>query len=286
MEAPDIAIEIKDLVKHFGRVKALDGVRIAAPRGQVFGLVGPNGSGKTTLIKAICGVLGADSGTATVLGLDAMRDRYRVRRRLGYMPQTPSLYDDLSPWENLRFFGRAFASGDLNGRIRRSLEFVQLWDRRDDPLHTFSGGMRQRASLACALLHEPELLVLDEPTAGVDPTLRRTFWNHFRELCDRGGTIFMSTNQMDEAMHCDRVAVIRGGRVLVTEAPELIRARGKTRIVVTLDDGQRTLEVSNYEEELPRLLADWGLEDRVRGINIRRQSLEDVILSLIAEKQP
>lgn len=283
METPAYAIEIDTLVKRFGHIRALDGVTIRAFQGQVFGLVGPNGSGKSTLIKVMCGLLKPDGGASRVLGMDSARERYRVRRRLGYMPQTPSLYDDLSPRENLRFFGRAFGGQDLAGDIRRVLEFVQLWDRRDDPLHTFSGGMRQRASLACAMLHDPELLVLDEPTAGVDPTLRRSFWDHFREHCSQGGTIFLSTNQMDEALHCDRVAVIRGGQLLVTESPQAIRSRGRAVIEVTLAGGARSFEVSNYEEELPRLLSAWGLEEQVQRVSVRRQSLEDVILSLIGE---
>lgn len=277
----EIAIEINNLVKRYGHITALDNTNMAAAKGRIFGLVGPNGSGKTTLIKAICGILKPDAGDVRVFGLDAGRDRQAVRRRLGYMPQSPSLYDDLSPWENLTFFGGAFRSDDLKQLIQRALEFVHLWERRDDPLHTFSGGMRQRASLACALLHEPELLVLDEPTAGLDPTLRQAFWHHFRELTGDGRTVFISTNQMDEALRCDQVAVIRGGRILICEAPETIRARGKAKIELQLDDGLRVVEVANYEEELPRLLAQYGLKPQVKRVTVRRQSLEDVILDLI-----
>jgi len=160
---------------------------------------------------------------------------------------------------------------------------VQLWDRRDDPLHTFSGGMRQRISLACALLHDPELLILDEPTAGVDPALRQDFWDHFADLRSRGRTIFLSTNQMDEAMRCDQVAVILGGRVLITETPEAIRGRGKARVMLELDDGRHIEEVANYEEGLPRLLAEYGLSPRIKRISLKRQSLEEVILDLIGE---
>ncbi|MHB1390868.1 MAG: ABC transporter ATP-binding protein [Thermoleophilia bacterium] len=281
----EIAIQINDLVKRYGHITALDSTNMSAAKGQIFGLVGPNGSGKTTLIKAICGILKPDAGGVKVFGLDADHDRHAVRRRLGYMPQSPSLYDDLSPRENMTFFGGAVHSDDLKDRIRQTLEFVDLWPRRDDPLHTFSGGMRQRASLACALLNDPELLVLDEPTAGVDPTLRQAFWQHFRELTSLGRTVFISTNQMDEAMRCDQVAVIRGGRVLISEAPETIRARGKARIELQLDDGVRREEVANYEEELPRLLAQYGLEPRVKRVTVHRQSLEDVILDLIGTKQ-
>ena len=255
------AIEIAGLAKRYGDITALEDTDLTAMSGQIFGLVGPNGAGKSTLIKAICGLLKPDAGTARVFGLDAGSGRGEIRRRMGYMPQTPSLYDDLSPWENLRFFGSALSRADLAERIQRALEFVQLWDRRDDPLHTFSGGMRQRASLACAMLHDPELLVLDEPTAGVDPTLRRSFWQHFRGLTGAGRTVFLSTNQMDEAMRCDRVAVIRGGRVMISEAPENIRARG--RATVEIEAGGRTLTetVDDYERELPRLLRSHGLSD-------------------------
>ncbi len=275
------AIEIEGLGKSYGAIKALDGASLTVPAGRIFGLVGPNGSGKTTLIKAICGILMPDRGSVGVLGLDAGHDRYAVRKRLGYMPQTPSLYDDLSPTENLRFFGGGFRLPDLQERLRAVLEFVQLWDRRDDPLHTFSGGMRQRISLACALLHDPELLILDEPTAGVDPALRQDFWDHFADLRSRGRTIFLSTNQMDEAMRCDQVAVILDGRVLITETPEAIRGRGKARVMLELDDGRRIEEVANYEEELPRLLTEYGLSPRIKRISLERQSLEEVILDLI-----
>ncbi|MFA5801762.1 MAG: ABC transporter ATP-binding protein [Thermoleophilia bacterium] len=277
------AIEIENLGKRYGAITALDGASLTTGRGQIYGLVGPNGSGKTTLIKAICGLLKPDRGRVRVLGRDAIRERHAVRKDLGYMPQTPSLYDDLSPIENLRFFGGAFRPPDIGERIRETLEFVQLWDRRDDPLHTFSGGMRQRASLACALMHDPELLVLDEPTAGVDPVLRQNFWQHFAELCDRGRTIFLSTNQMDEALRCDHVAVILGGRILVSETPEAIRRRGKALVTMEIDGEHREAELDSYEEELPRLLGEYGLQERVSRISIKRQSLEEVILSLLEE---
>lgn len=285
MAMPFPAVSIADLSKSYGAIKALDGAELEVNPGEVFGLVGPNGAGKTTIIKAICGILKPDRGGVAVLGLDAARDRFAIRRRLGYMPQTPSLYDDLSPSENLAFFGGAYRLPDLKDRIRTALEFVRLWERRDDPLHTFSGGMRQRASLACALLHDPELLVLDEPTAGVDPTLRQGFWQHFARLKEEGRTVFLSTNQMDEAIRCDRVAVILGGRILIAETPESILGRGRARISLELDEGQRLEEAANYQEELPGILKQYGLSPSVRRISVRQQSLEEVILSLIGEAQ-
>ncbi len=279
------AISVTGLFKSYGSIKALDSASLEVPEGTVYGLVGPNGSGKSTLIKAICGILRPDAGSVSVLGMDAVRERFAIRRRLGYMPQTSSLYEDLSPVENLRFFDGAHAEPGARERIRQTLELVQLWNRRNDPLHTFSGGMRQRASLACALLHDPRLLVLDEPTAGVDPTLRQDFWQHFHDLCRRGRTIFLSTNQMDEAMRCHRVAVIMGGGILVAEAPQTIRDRGTTTVTLELADGRRTFELSDYPVELPRLLTRFGLRPDVRRISVRQQSLEDVILDMIAGEE-
>lgn len=278
----DAAIAISGLSKNYGAIRALAAASLEVEPGQIFGLVGPNGSGKTTLIKAICGIIKPDSGSVRVLGVDSLRDRFAVRRRLGYMPQTPSLYEDLSPAENLRFFGGAYDPDDIDTRISETLEFVQLQDRRDDPVYSFSGGMRQRASLACALLHDPELLILDEPTAGVDPELRQVFWRHFRGLCDRGRTLFISTNQMDEALNCDRVAVILKGSILISDTPQAIRDRGKAQVTVGFADGGReTFEVGDYREELPRLLGAYGLGETVTRIDVSRQSFEEVVLALI-----
>jgi len=280
------AVEMQGLCKNYGTIRALDEASLLIEPAQVFGLVGPNGSGKSTLIKALCGILKPDSGSVRVFGLEAGRNRYAVRKHLGYMPQTPSLYDDLSPVENLRFFGGGFHVPDLESRLRSVLEFVQLWDRRNDPLFTFSGGMRQRASLACALMHDPELMILDEPTAGVDPELRQSFWDHFADLRSRGRTIFLSTNQMDEALRCDRIAILLNGRVLVTETPEAIHSRGRTRITLDIDGAQTSMEVNDYEKELPGILAGYGLSQQVKSISIRRQSLEEVILDMIGEASP
>lgn len=275
------AISIKALSKSYGPIRALDNATLDVPAGMVYGLVGPNGAGKSTLIKAICGILRPDSGRARVLGMDASAERLSIRGQLGYMPQTPSLYEDLSPVENMRFFGGARRGGDIGEQIREKLELVGLWERRDDSLFTFSGGMKQRASLACALMHDPRLLILDEPTAGVDPILKQDFWEHFSELCEHGRTIFLSTNMMDEAMRCNRVAVILGGSIIIAETPEAIRSRGKTRVTIELDDGVRIEDLADYRSGLPRLLEEYGLAPGVRGITVSRQVLEDVILDMI-----
>lgn len=286
METSAPAIDIRGLTKNYGAIRALDQATLKVEPRRIFGLVGPNGSGKTTLIKALCGILRPDAGEVRALGVDALGDRFTLRRRLGYMPQTAALYDDLSPTENLRFFGGAFRSHDLEKRVHRALDFVQLRERRNDPIHTFSGGMRQRASLACALLHEPELLILDEPTAGVDPNLRQAFWEHFRDLCNQGRTIFMSTNQMDEALRCDRVAIILKGSILIADTPKAIESRGQAQVTISLASGrQHTRSIDESETELPHLLQEFGLDSQVARIDIRRPSFEEIILSLIKEAE-
>ncbi len=216
-------IEADNVTRHFGNVLAVDRVSLSIPRGIIFGLLGPSGSGKTTLIRMTAGALKPDSGTLSVLG-HAMPDR-GVTAHIGYMTQAAALYPDLSLRENLSFFGALYGVPEkrLPERIEEIAHEVELEVRLDSPLTTFSGGMLQRASLACALLHEPELLILDEPTVGLDPVLRRTFWARFRELADSGRTLLVTSHIMDEAERCDQLAFVREGRVLSTGSPAALR---------------------------------------------------------------
>src|SRR5687767_9063533 len=176
------AIAIEGLTKRYGDVEALQGVDLAVPRGCLFGLVGANGAGKTTLIKAIVGALRPTGGSVRTLGLDPLRDRAAVRQQIGYMPQSPALYDDLSARDNIAFFGSAHGVPDLGRRVEEVLTFTELAGRAGDSVGQFSGGMKRRVSLAAALIHRPPLLILDEPTAAVDPGLRARFWQQFRNL--------------------------------------------------------------------------------------------------------
>ncbi|HEY7778734.1 MAG TPA: ABC transporter ATP-binding protein [Ktedonobacterales bacterium] len=219
-EAP---IAVTAVVKTFGTVRALDGVTLRVARGETFGLIGPNGSGKTTLIRLILGLGKATSGTVHVLGR-AMPDR-RVASHIGYMTQASALYSELSVRENLAFFGRLYGLGGkrLRERIDTTLALVELADRAGSPVQTLSGGMRQRVSLACALIHDPEMLVLDEPTVGIDPELRHTFWEYFGELNRRGVTIVVSTHHLDEAVRCHRLALLRFGKLLAVDTPAALR---------------------------------------------------------------
>jgi ABC-2 type transport system ATP-binding protein len=220
------AVEMDGVVKQFGGRRALDGIDLRVRRGQVYGLLGPNGSGKTTLIRCLVGLVRPDAGTVRVLGR-RMPD-LGVLGRVGYMTQAAALYPDLSVAENLRFF--AAISGAEDG-VDDALRFVELEDRRDSVIATLSGGMRTRASLACALVHRPDLLLLDEPTVGVDPQLRAQLWDRFRAMTATGTTILVSSHVMDEAERCDRLGLIRLGRLLAEgTVGDLLRLAGTDRL--------------------------------------------------------
>jgi len=279
------AVEVAGLVKRYGKVEALGGVDLRVPEGSVFGLVGPNGSGKTTLIKALVGSLKPTEGSVSVLGLDPLRDRRSLRQRIGYMPQSPALYEDLSARDNITFFGAAHRIPDLGKRVDEVLEFTDLADRAKDPIHTFSGGMRRRVSLACALVHRPGMLFLDEPTAAVDPLLRSRFWAKFRELAEGGVTLFISTHLMDEAVLCDRVSILRGGRVIASDSPRGILERGRTRLVVGREGGEEESFIGGHPEDLAEALRPYGLSSDVKTLDVQAASLESVVLSIIEEER-
>jgi ABC-2 type transport system ATP-binding protein len=216
------AVVVRDLGKRFGEQTALDGVSFEIASGELFGFIGPDGAGKTTLFRILTTLLLADEGEARVLGLDVARDIWSLRARVGYMPGRFALYPDLSVEENLRFFASVFgttveAQYDLIAPIYRQIEPFR--ERRAGAL---SGGMKQKLALSCALVHRPEILLLDEPTTGVDAVSRREFWDLLDDLRARGLTIVVSTPYMDEADRCDRVALIQAGRILEVAAPATI----------------------------------------------------------------
>ena len=221
----ELAVNAASLTKRFGPVQALRGLDLRIRPGEIYGLLGPNGSGKTTFIRCVAGLLRPDAGTLAVLG-DSPRAAVGAGR-VGYMTQTPALYVDLSVNENLRFFATLQGLPHPDERIADALRTVDLLDRRHSVVNTLSGGMRTRVSLAAALLHRPSLLLLDEPTVGVDPLLRQEFWAHFRDLASSGITILVSSHVMDEASRCDRLGLIRGGVVLAEgTASDLIASAG------------------------------------------------------------
>jgi ABC-2 type transport system ATP-binding protein len=277
---------VEEAKKRYGRIEALRGVSLKVHKGEIFGLLGANGAGKTTLIKILVGAARPDGGTVSVLGLNPMKDAYKLRRKIGYMPQAPALYDDLSPRDNMRFFARAHNHLDnLEKRIDEVLDFVDLRSRERDPVHGFSGGMKQRLSLACALVHRPQLLLLDEPTAGVDPKLRELLWQHFDALAAEGVTILVSTHQMDEAQHCNRVAVMREGVVLASDTPRGLLSRGRTCIKIWCNGQVQEEVVSNYPEQLPRLLQRYSLDSAISRVEVEESTLEDIVLNLINTRE-
>ena len=278
------ALRVAGVQKRYGRVTALDGVSLAVRRGEIFGLLGANGAGKTTLIKILVGAARPDAGTVTVLGLDPARQARALRRQIGYMPQAPALYEDLSPRENVRFFGRAHPLERPEERIDEVLAFTGLRERERDPVYGFSGGMKQRVSLACALVHRPRMLFLDEPTAGVDPKLREAFWQHFRDLAERGATLVVSTHLMDEALFCDRLAIMRDGAVLACDTPRNLLRRGRTLVSIWRGERVERRLVTDYPRQLPALLRPYQLDPAIDRIEIEEDTLDTVVLDLIDEQ--
>jgi ABC-2 type transport system ATP-binding protein len=222
----EIAIEVRDLVKRFGEFTAVDGVSFTVERGEVVGYLGPNGSGKTTTIRMLLGLLRPTSGSAFVLGHDVVADAEWIRLRSGYMSQKFALYEDLTVAENLRFYGGVYGLGRarLAARLDEMLALVGLEPHRDERAGSLAGGWRQRLAMAIALVHEPPLLFLDEPTSGVDPEARRAFWDIIYTLADGGTTVFVTTHYMDEAEHCGRLGIMDRGRLLAMDSPTRLRA--------------------------------------------------------------
>ncbi len=222
---PPPAIRAVELVKAFGPIRAVDGVTFDLEAGRIYGILGPNGSGKTTLIRLLMGLTHADAGHAEVLGV-AMPSRPNLSR-IGYMTQSDGIYPALTAAENVRFFATTYGVTDRDA-VTGALRVVDLDDRRDSLTSTLSGGQRRRLSLACAIVHAPPVLFLDEPTVGVDPVLRVAFWSHFRTLADGGAAIVVSSHVMDEADRCDELLFIRSGRVIARGTGREIRAAAGT----------------------------------------------------------
>jgi drug efflux transport system ATP-binding protein len=237
---PDLrenAVEIRDLVKRFGDFVAVDHVSLSVARGEIFGFLGPNGAGKSTAIRMLCGLLRPTSGSATVGGLDLNTQAEAIKARIGYMSQKFSLYDDLTVEENIDFFSGIYgvARGRREERKLYVLRMAGIEERRTSLTRLLSGGWKQRLALGCAILHEPPILFLDEPTSGVDPIARRTFWDLIYQLSAAGHTIFVSTHYMDEAEYCHRLALMDRGRIIALGTPAELKASLESHHLLQLE---------------------------------------------------
>jgi ABC-2 type transport system ATP-binding protein len=235
----DFAVDLRGLSKRFGRFIALDALTFSVPRGEIFGLLGPNGSGKTTTVNILCGLSTPTAGQALVLGFDVTRDTRAVRATLGAVPQETALYDELTAWDNMVFHAELYnVPGHARAtRIRDLLELVQLTDRLNSRVSTYSGGMKRRLALARALLHDPQLLFLDEPTLGVDVQSRRALWDYILDLKRAGKTVLLTTNYLEEANAlCDRLAILDHGKLVALDTPTNLKQRyGDTVIDMETD---------------------------------------------------
>lgn len=218
----DQIIHLENLSKDFGKIKAVNQVSLNVKRGSIYGLLGPNGAGKSTTIRMICGVLTPTEGKALIDGMDVYKDAEAIKARIGYMSQKFSLYDDLTVHENLKFYASLYGiyGKERNERIKQLIEMAGISGRENQLAGTLSGGWKQRLALGCALIHKPSLLILDEPTAGVDPVARRIFWELIFKLSAQGITVLVTTHYMDEAESCDRIAFIFNGGVIAEGTPE------------------------------------------------------------------
>ncbi|WP_137894910.1 ABC transporter ATP-binding protein [Ramlibacter sp. 2FC] len=298
----ELAIDVTGLTKRYGGRSVVDDLRLQVGAGRICGFLGPNGSGKTTTIRMLCGLLTPDAGQGRCLGLDILRDAAAIKRQVGYMTQRFGLYEDLSIRENLDFVARLFQLPDRRAAVAQALERLGLVERQRQLAGTLSGGWKQRLALAACLIHEPRLLLLDEPTAGVDPKARREFWDEIHRLAARGITVLVSTHYMDEAERCHELVYIAYGRVLargtereIIEQSGLhvwsVQGEGMEALVEPLKAAPGVLSVAAFGNAVhvagqdPALL-DAALEDlRARPqlqVQPARANLEDVFISLIA----
>jgi ABC-2 type transport system ATP-binding protein len=296
---------VHGLVKRFGSKLAVDGVSLTLERGEIMGFLGPNGSGKTTTIRMICGLLTPDAGSGTVLGHDVLTESRAIKREVGYMTQRFTYYEDLTIAENLAFVAKLYDLNPAQDFVASTLDELGLTDRRNQLAGTLSGGWKQRLALAASLMHRPKLLLLDEPTAGVDPRARREFWDELHRRAAHGLTVLVSTHYMDEAERCHRLTYISNGRLLMTGTAEEIISRSGLHVYVIegpdLASTAQALEASPGVDQVASFGATLHVVGRdekalrssiatvTRGRNLRvtegETTLEDVLIDLMDLKR-
>ena len=299
------AIELIDLCKTFGTFKAVDQLSLSVLSGEIFGMLGPNGSGKTTTINMLSGLSVPTSGEVRVMGYDVRHQARAVRQILGAVPQETALYEELTAWTNMDFHAELFGipRKEKKERITAMLQLVQLLDRKDSRVRTFSGGMKRRLALARALLHDPQLIYLDEPTLGVDVQSRRAIWDYILSLRDQGKTVLITTNYLEEAQAlCERMAIIDHGKLVALDTPEHLKhiyggsvvevetARPLTKVdalraeagvkVVKQDGTHLTITTEGVSNIVPRIINLVSQESKLRDIAVREPTLDEVFLRL------
>ena len=281
----DVAIRARGLSKHFGSLVAVDALDLDVPQGKIYGFLGPNGSGKSTTIRMLCGLLQPTSGSATVFGIDALAHSDELKTRIGYMTQKFSLYGDMTVEENLRFVADIYSlgRGKRQARIDDLLRQYSLVEQRKQFAGTMSGGQRQRLALACAVLHHPELLLLDEPTSAVDPKSRRDFWEKLFELADSGTTILVSTHYMDEAERCHRLAILDRGVKVADGPPARLQAETGMNIIEVIADDSFAANRKLHDVDAVASVTQLGVRLRVLIPDSIESPLEVVRSALAAE---
>jgi ABC-2 type transport system ATP-binding protein len=305
----NVVIKTHELTKQFKNITAVDRLNLSVHKGEIFGLLGPDGAGKTTTIRMLCAIMDPTEGSASVAGFDTVKEPEEIKKRIGYMPQQFSLYGDLTVRENLLFFADIFEveSIDRRERVPRLLGFARLTEFQDRRAAHLSGGMQKKLALACTLIHSPEIILLDEPTTGVDPVSRREFWDILTSLHLSGVTLFVSTPYMDEAERCSRVALMFEGDVIICDAPERIKGLVEGELLELRPDRLRqasqllghlpgVLEVQTYGELLhvfvddaarrassvQRALTEGGIV--VHSMRQTRPRMEEAFISLIRKR--
>ena len=261
----EFAIDVRGMTKRFGALTAVDHIDLQVRRGEIFGFLGPNGSGKTTFIRMLCGLLRADDGSGQCLGYDVIHETDQIKRNVGYMTQRFSFYEDLSIAENLDFVARMYGVKNRKQAVRNSLDRLGLTKRQAQLAGQLSGGWKQRLALAACLIHDPQLLLLDEPTAGVDPKARREFWEEIHQLAGRGLTVLITTHYMDEAERCHRLAYIAAGHLLTEGTVEEVISR--SHLTTWTVSGPKLLELGERLRKTPgvQMAVAFGTELHVSG---------------------
>ncbi|MFW5719719.1 MAG: ABC transporter ATP-binding protein [Candidatus Dojkabacteria bacterium] len=278
-------VSIKNLTKKYKTLTAIDNLSLDIEPGQIFGILGSNGAGKSTTVKAIVGSVIPTSGIVEVMSKNPSKDRSEVSKLIGYMPQNASLYTDLTALENIKFFADLHQVKNAKEKSIEVLHTLGLEERIHSTVGNFSGGMKTRVSLACTLVYEPEILLLDEPTAGLDPALKQKLWKMFQQIADSGRTVIITTHLMEEAMLCSQLAIIHNGKIVSKGTPQELLSKGSTRVEISRNDGTLiTNTIRSDKTALAQYLHTLGINQDIETVEVIPESLEDILLEIIESK--